>query len=57
MPFVSRAQRRYLYANHPDIAKEWEAETGDKPLPERIGLTHTQKSHAKLLRGLQGKSK
>jgi hypothetical protein len=27
MPFKSQAQRAYLYANHPDIAKEFEAET------------------------------
>jgi hypothetical protein len=24
MPFLSEAQRRYLYANHPAIAKRWE---------------------------------
>lgn len=25
MPFKSEAQRRYLYANHPEIAKKWQA--------------------------------
>ena len=31
MPFKSAAQRRYLHANHPKIAKRWEAEYGVKP--------------------------
>lgn len=37
MPFVSRAQQRYLYAQHPDIAKRWQKHTpkGTK-LPARV---------------------
>ena len=36
MPFQSQAQRKYMYANHPEIAKEFEAATPkDKKLPER----------------------
>ena len=37
MPFASKEQRAYLYANHPDIAKEFEAHTpkGAK-LPKRV---------------------
>lgn len=31
MPFKSEKQRRYLHANHPKIAKRWEAEYGAKP--------------------------
>ena len=27
MPFKSQAQRRLMYAKHPDIAKRWEAHT------------------------------
>jgi hypothetical protein len=36
MPFKSKAQMRYMYAIHPDIAKRWEAEYGQsgKDLPE-----------------------
>lgn len=36
MPFVSVAQRRYMYANHPKLAKEFEKHTpkGAK-LPKR----------------------
>ena len=28
MPFKSAKQRRYLHAQHPKIAKRWEAEYG-----------------------------
>lgn len=27
MPFVSQAQRRYMYSQHPELAKEFEAAT------------------------------
>tara|TARA_B110000503_G_scaffold58512_1_gene93538 strand:- start:2324 stop:2506 length:183 start_codon:yes stop_codon:yes gene_type:complete len=36
MPFKSEAQKRYLYANNPKLAKKWEAETGSESLPERL---------------------
>jgi hypothetical protein len=37
MPFVSRAQRAYLYANNPKVAKEFEAATPKgKKLPEHV---------------------
>lgn len=29
-PFKSRAQRRWMHATHPEMAKRWEAETPDK---------------------------
>jgi len=36
MPFQSQAQRKYMYANHPEIAKEFESATPkDRKLPER----------------------
>ena len=35
MPFESEAQRGFLYANHPEIAKRWEKETPKgKKLPK-----------------------
>ena len=34
MPFQSQAQRKFMYAKHPDIAKRWEAMTEGK-LPEK----------------------
>jgi hypothetical protein len=40
MPFKSEAQRRFMYKNHPDIAKKWEQEEKwdktTKSLPERL---------------------
>ena len=36
MPFKSKAQMRYLYAKHPEIAKRWSEHTPDaKALPEK----------------------
>ena len=35
MPFESQAQRRYMYSQHPELAKEFEAATPKgKKLPE-----------------------
>lgn len=34
MPFESQAQRRFMYANHPEIAKRWEKHTPKGKLPE-----------------------
>lgn len=31
MPFASEDQRRFLWANHPDIARRWEAEAKEAP--------------------------
>lgn len=37
MPFKSKAQRRYLYAKDPEVAKEFEKETPKKgKLPEHV---------------------
>ncbi len=37
MPMRSEAQRKYLWAKHPEIAKEFEAETPKgKKLPEHV---------------------
>lgn len=56
MPFVSKAQRAYLYKNHPDIAERWAKETPkNAPLPERKGKTRNQKAQDKLKRGMLGK--
>ncbi|KKL04535.1 hypothetical protein LCGC14_2615090 [marine sediment metagenome] len=35
MPFKSAAQRRYLHAKHPTIAKRWEKEEHKKSKPKR----------------------
>lgn len=36
MPFQSKAQQRYMFANMPDMAERWASETPDiKKLPEK----------------------
>ena len=36
-PMLSKAQRAWMWANHPDMAKRWEAETPKgKKLPEHV---------------------
>tara|TARA_Y100001970_G_scaffold279515_1_gene387006 strand:- start:1725 stop:1898 length:174 start_codon:yes stop_codon:yes gene_type:complete len=46
MPFKSQAQRRYMYANLPEIAERWEKETTSGVLPKRI---HPKKPKRSLL--------
>lgn len=37
MPFKSEAQRRFMYAKHPEMAKRWEKHTSKgKKLPEKV---------------------
>lgn len=38
MPFKSKAQRKFLFAKHPDIAKRWASEygKGKENLPEHV---------------------
>ncbi len=36
MPFVSERQRRFMWANHPNIARRWTQEHGSKPLSEMV---------------------
>ena len=35
MPFVSKSQRRWMYANKPEMAKEWESKTHGN-LPNKV---------------------
>lgn len=36
-PFASKQQRKFMYARHPKIAKEWSAHTPKgKKLPKRV---------------------
>ncbi len=37
MPFESKAQQRFMYSQHPDIAKRWAKITNFKSLPEKVG--------------------
>mgnify|MGYP003344794702 FL=1 len=37
MPFKSEAQRKFMYAKHPKMAKEWEEKTPKgKKLPAKV---------------------
>lgn len=46
MPFVSKAQRAWMYANKPAMAKEWESHT-----PKEVKLPkHVKKRKMKSLR-------
>lgn len=37
MPFKSKAQRKYLYANEPEVAKEFESKTPkNSKLPNKV---------------------
>jgi hypothetical protein len=48
MPFVSEKQKRFMFAQHPDIAKRWVAESkreGKAPVQK------SKKSHKKATRG------
>jgi hypothetical protein len=35
MPFQSKAQQRWMFANHPDMAKEWAEKTDFSKLPDK----------------------
>jgi hypothetical protein len=51
MPFQSEAQRRFLFANHPEIAKKWAHEfPGKKKLPK-----HKRKKTRKMTHKRGGK--
>ena len=44
MPFKSQAQRRWMYATHPEMAKRWQAETPKgKSLPKKVKKKSTKK--------------
>jgi hypothetical protein len=53
MPFTSQAQARFMYSQHPAIAKRWQSESPVKvgDLPERKKATGNTK---KLLSGAKG---
>lgn len=36
MPFKSEAQRRFLWAKHPDIAQRWSDKYGSKPVARKL---------------------
>lgn len=53
MPFKSEAQRRFMYKEHPEIAKRWDAHTPDTRLPERVHVKSSSKANPALVKALQ----
>ncbi len=53
MPFKSLAQQRFMYANHPQIAKRWQAEYGNPS----SGQGQKRSDGAKDFAGLQPSAK
>lgn len=54
MPFKSESQRRYLYANHPEVAKEFEKETPkDAELPKYVKGSPAAKKRVNVVNGLK----
>ena len=48
MPFQSQAQRGYLFAHHPEMAKRWAREyPNQKHLPEHVEKRKARSKHAK----------
>ena len=43
MPFKSRAQEKWMYATHPQMARQWQKETPKGKLPEKV----KEKKHGK----------
>lgn len=44
MPFKSKAQKRWMYANYPEMAKRWQKHTKDESkLPERKSVRKKNK--------------
>lgn len=50
MPFVSERQKRYLYANRPDIARTFQRETAPgTPLPDKVSGAGGARDHGSML--------
>jgi hypothetical protein len=49
MPFKSQKQRAWMYANEPEMAKEWEAHTPkSKKLPKKVAVKKNTAKKTKL---------
>jgi hypothetical protein len=47
MPFLSQAQRAWMYTNKPEMAKEWEAHTPEGKLPKKVKRNAKKSKHKK----------
>jgi len=57
MPFKSKKQRRWMHANKPKMAKEWEQETSTKDKPMAQGYKARQDESLGARRGARKKLK
>jgi len=57
MPFESEKQRRWMHANKPKMAKEWEKETSTKDKPMAQGYKSRQDESLGARRGARKKLK
>ena len=56
MPFKSKAQRAFMYSQHPEIAKRFEAETPKgKKLPGHVSNTDTEAKKMEKIMKKKGK--
>lgn len=54
MPFKSESQRRWMHANQPKMAAEWEKETpNDSVLPKYVKGSPAAKKRLNVSRGLR----
>lgn len=47
MPFKSEKQRKYMYSQHPEIAKRWSKKYGNKVHPSMEAVKHRLTSKKK----------
>lgn len=48
MPFKSEAQKGWMYATHPKMARQWQKETPQgKTLPKKVGKKNGRKEDRK----------
>jgi len=43
MPFKSRAQEKWMYATHPEMARQWQKETPKGKLPNKVNKRQKEK--------------
>ena len=54
MPFKSEKQRKFMFANHPEIAERWTKEHGSKPVG-KVKRKHQIDAMGRLLKKMDKK--
>lgn len=57
MPFKSQAQRAWMHANHPEMAKRWETHTPEGKLPARVKPKGADPTLVKALKRIHGSTR